>query len=315
MQNLIQTRVAHVSRPASDIVECVLVAAGDGVLPPFLAGAHIDVHIEPDLVRQYSLVGSARPDAYTIAVKVDSLGRGGSLRLSQVALPGAAFAISPPRNHFALVTSERRKVLIAGGIGITPVLSMARELRAVAAGAPWELHYAFGDRGAAYLPDDLAESSGNIFLYETQAGRRLVLPELLQRLQEPVEIYACGPERLMRSLEELAAAQSSIDLHLERFAGVAADPGAAREFKIRLVRSGKELHVGANETILDVVRAAGIAAPHSCMQGVCGECETRILGGRAVHRDVILSEAERAAGASMMICCSRAEGELLVLDL
>lgn len=289
---------------------------GGPALPGATPGAHIDVELPDGTLRQYSLLSglSADPRALVIAVKRDPAGRGGSLRLCDTLREGDAVRVSAPRNNFALHDGPAPAVLIAGGIGITPLWSMAQALQA--RGTPWELHYACRSREDAALVQELEQlPSVRLHFDGEHGGRPLDLAAIVAAAPADAHLYCCGPAPMLDAFEAAAAHWPAQRRHLERFS--AAQPAARTEsgFMLRLARTGCELAVMPGQTILEVVRAAGLDVPSSCEQGICGACETRVLEGAVDHRDSILSPDEQAANRTMMICCSGSQGPLLVLDL
>lgn len=285
-------------------------------LPRATPGAHVDVELPDGTIRQYSLLSgfSEDPDALVIAVKRDQNGRGGSIRLCDNVKVGDLVKVSAPRNHFPLHEGAAPAVLIAGGIGITPLWSMARALQE--RGIRWHLHYACQSREDAALADELSEyGSVSLHFDQDHAGRHMDLVSIVQASPPEAHLYCCGPAPMLDAFERAAAHWPAHRRHLERFAGVQEAARADSGFVLRLARSGRDLQVLPGQTILDVIRAAGVDAPSSCEQGICGACETRVLEGQIDHRDMILSPAEQDANNTMMICCSGSKGSLLVLDL
>jgi len=306
---------------AEGIVGLRLVSPGGQPLPRWTAGAHIDVECgEAGRSRQYSLCGN--PDdatAYEIAVLHEADGRGGSAWLHAAVQVGDALRIRGPRNHFRLDEGAQRLVLVAGGIGITPIAAMAR--RASALGLPYELHYAGRSRRTMALLDELAASHGpRLHVHARDEGGRLDLAALLAVPVAGTQVYACGPARLLAGLQQQVEAAGWPDdtLHVEHFHTHAStlDPAREQAFEVELKDSGLVLPVPADQTLLSVLRAANIDVQSDCQEGLCGSCEVRVLGGGVDHRDLVLTRSERAAGDRMMSCCSRAAGAgRLVLDL
>jgi tetrachlorobenzoquinone reductase len=233
---------------------------------------------------------------------------------------GDEIEIAAPLNHFPLVENAPHSVLIAGGIGVTPIRSMIQRL--VAMGASWELHYASQTRqGAAFL-DELADTSASCasrasFAFSREAdGGRLNLEEIVGAAPSGAHFYACGPAQMLTAFEQATAELPGERVHLERFG---ADDGEIRagasEFEIILARSDRTLEVPADKSILDVLLDEGVDVAFSCMDGVCGSCKVEVLEGMPDHRDVVLGAEERAFNRTMMVCCSRAFSERLVLDI
>jgi ferredoxin-NADP reductase len=282
-------------------------------LPTFAAGAHIDLHLDNGLIRSYSLVNpQGEHDRYVIAVKNETNGRGGSRSVHKDLRVGTDVTIGPPRNNFPLREDAAHSVFIAGGIGITPLFCMVQRLEHL--GRPWELHYAAASRDhAAFLPR-LEVLRPRTHLYFRQEGGELDIGGLAARLREDADIYCCGPLRMMADFEGATASRPPERVHAEYFTARDA-PATDGGFEVLLQKSGQRLIVGAGETILDALIRSGVDAPYSCMEGVCGSCETRVLEGIPDHRDLILSKQEREANDKMLICCSGSRSARLVLDL
>jgi ferredoxin-NADP reductase len=299
---------------SEDVVALTLVDPDGDSLPPWTPGAHVDLILAPDLVRQYSLCG-ATSDSRTIrvAVLLAPNSRGGSIQVHRLAV-GSTVRVRGPRNHFPLVASPRY-LFIAGGIGITPMLPMIAE--AQASGADWSLLYGGRSRSSMAFLDELAQYGDRV----TPAPQDEVgIPDLDALLGVPREntlVYCCGPEGLLAAVEARCATWPAGALHLERFAArvTEAPSGGERSFELVLSRSGLTMTVPAEKSVFDVVQEAGISVLGSCHEGICGTCEQVVLDGDVDHRDSILSEDEQAANESMMICVSRCHSERLTLDL
>ncbi|MFI8516645.1 PDR/VanB family oxidoreductase [Streptomyces sp. NPDC085481] len=299
--------VAERVSPAEGVVQLRLEGSG---LPAWEPGAHIDLVLPSGAVRQYSLCGDpADRDSYTVATRLiepDQGGRGGSREVHEQLHVGTEVEIRGPRNRFPLAPAPAY-VFVAGGIGITPVLSMVRA--AQAAGADWRLLYCGRSRATMPYADEL-EALGRgrtTVVAEDESG----LPELafLAGLPEETAVYCCGPEGLMDAVT--GALPDGRVPHLERFSAARAEGGAP--FEVELRRSGRTLTVAADQSVLSAVREAVPGVLYSCRQGFCGTCQQRVLEGEIDHRDELLTAAERAD--SMLICVSRCAGERLVLDL
>ena len=290
-------------------------------LIPFTAGAHADLILPNGVRRSYSLCNSQdETHRYVVGVKKASPSRGASIYLHDQLGIGAEIDIAAPRNNFPLVESAPHSVLIAAGIGITPVWSLLQRL--VALGASWELHYASPTRKDAAFLDELQHlaaadpSCVNLAFNREPGGRRLDLGEIVARAPSGSHFYACGPARLLEDYEKATAGLPREQVHLERFAGAGeAIRVGGSDFDIELARSDRSLHVPADKSILDVLLDEGIDVAFSCMDGVCGSCRVQVLQGAPDHRDTVHSAEEHAANGSMMVCCSRALSERLVLDL
>ncbi|MGQ0845009.1 MAG: fatty acid desaturase [Sporichthyaceae bacterium] len=289
----------------------------DEDLPRFTPGSHIDVHLPSGRVRQYSLCNA--PDGrYRIAVKPEAEGRGGSLEVHQVLVPGAEVVISVPRNNFELYPADRY-VLVAGGIGITPLLSMAHHLWANA--VPFDLHVCAADADSVPFRDELAAMPFAAVVQvhvDASPGRTSLNPaQALASAGPEAALYVCGPGGFMDWVAEQAVGQGwpRDAVHRESFAAAVLDVANTRPFDVVLARSGTTLHVPADRQILDVLAEHDIEVPWSCSQGVCGTCITPVLSGEVEHRDAVLSPEVRAANTCMALCVSRASGAKVVLDL
>lgn len=305
--------VARVAVEAEGIRSFELRDPTGRALPPFTAGAHLDVTMRPGLTRCYSLCNDpAERDRYVIAVGLDPASRGGSRHMHEAVRPGDLLTVAPPRNAFPLVDGPGASVLVAGGIGITPLLAMARQLSRE--GRPWALHYAARSRPrTAFLGAIAALPGGASVVALGDAPARLDLAAIVAALGPADHVYACGPVRLLAAVDAATAGLPRERVHVERFAPLS--PPAAGGFTVALARRGTEVFVPEGSTILDVLLDEGLDLPFSCQQGLCGSCRTRVLEGDPDHRDEILTGTERAAGNTMMICCSGAKGRRLVLDL
>lgn len=314
--NLLTLTVDDLRTECPGVITLSLIDEFGKALPPWQAGAHIDLHLANDMVRQYSLCGDpADTGRYVVAVLRDPHSRGGSAYLHDHLKKGMKLPVSLPRNHFALRDAPQY-LFIAGGIGITPIMPMMTE--AQRHGRPFRLHYAGRTRSAMAFLDVLGDQP-DLTLHISDETSRLNLTETLGEVaSSDTAIYACGPQRLLDELAERCAVLGlSSSLHVEHFCATATelDPATERSFEVHLKRSDRVLTVSACQTILDAVMACGIKAASSCAEGVCGSCETTVLAGEVDHRDQILDADERAENTVMMICCSRAKCDRLVLDL
>jgi ferredoxin-NADP reductase len=283
-------------------------------LPAWAPGAHVDVILTEDLTRQYSLCGDpADPHTYRLGVLRDPNGRGGSLHVHDRLQVGDVVRIRGPRNNFALAPSPRY-LFIAGGIGITPILVMIAA--AEAAGADWRLVYGGRQRASMAFLDELARYGDRVTVCPQDETGLLDLDTLLGTPQAGTLVYCCGPEPLLNAVEQRCATWPRRALHVERFsAKPLTAPARAEAFEVVLARSELTLTVPRDRSILDVVDEAGVGVLSSCAEGTCGTCETPVLDGEPDHRDSVLDEDERQAGACMMICVSRSRSPRLVLDL
>ncbi|WP_409332942.1 PDR/VanB family oxidoreductase [Trujillonella humicola] len=286
-----------------------------GELPAWTPGAHIDVRLGGDLVRQYSLCGHPTDRwSWRIAVLREPAGRGGSERVHETLVAGTPVEVSGPRNHFELKASPRY-LFIAGGIGITPILPMLSA--AEAAGADWELHYGGRSRQSMAFLEELADATGNRVILHPQDEVGLIdLSKILDTPRPATLVYACGPEPLLEAVEEHCRAWPGESLHMERFSPKdLGDPVRTDAFEVELARSGLTLAVPPDRSILEVLEEAGVPVLSSCQEGTCGTCETPVLDGQVDHRDSLLTPAEQSAHDTMFVCVSRAACPRLVLDL
>ncbi|MEV7106310.1 PDR/VanB family oxidoreductase [Streptomyces atroolivaceus] len=279
-------------------------------LPSWTPGAHLDVHAGGQ-VRQYSLCGDPHtPDVYRIGVLNEPASRGGSRFVHTQLRPGQQITVSEPRNHFAL-EDVGSYVFVAGGIGITPLLAMARE--AARRGAEWRMVYGGRSRASMAFTGELEALGGDVMLVPQDEHGHIDLDSVLSELPEGALVYSCGPEPLLAAVEQRCPGDR---LRLERFAAPAVErTGDDEAFEVECRTSGTTFTVGAGTSVLEAAEGAGLTVDNSCRDGICGSCETRVLEGTPDHRDFLLSEAERAAGTTMMICVSRCASGRLVLDL
>jgi tetrachlorobenzoquinone reductase len=282
-------------------------------LPAFAAGAHIDLHLPNGLVRQYSLCNpQGETHRYVVGIKRDPASRGGSGYVHDQLRVGALLTLGGPRNHFALREDAPHSVLIAGGIGVTPIACMAQRLRAL--GASFELHYSVRRRAEAAFLDVLAGPQLRLHVDAEHGGTPLALAGIVASAPAGAHLYCCGPGLMLDAFEAAARGFPAGQVHLERFA--AAAPAASDGgFTVQLARSGRSLFVTRGSTILDTLRQGGVAVQASCQQGICGSCETRVLAGHPDHRDSLLSDDEKQSNQVMMVCCSGSRDPVLVLDL
>lgn len=285
-------------------------------LPAWTAGSHVDL-ISGGFRRKYSLAG--RPEQrelYEVVVQREASGRGGSRHFCDTLKVGDTLALSGPRNLFRLDESAPHQVLIAAGIGITPILAMADRLRQL--GKPYTLHYAGRSRRQMALLDRVQQDHGNsLQLHVGDEGRRMDLAAMLAGVTADTRVYACGPQRLIDALESLAETWPEGVLRFEHFSAEAAalDPSREHGFEAVLRDSGLSVPVAADQTLLQALQAAGVDVPCDCNEGLCGTCEVSIVEGEVDHRDKVLSKSERQANTRMMACCSRARGQKIVLAL
>jgi vanillate O-demethylase ferredoxin subunit len=290
-------------------------------LPSFSAGAHIDVQLGNGLTRQYSLCNSpSEQHRYLIGVLREPASRGGSIAMHALT-ESALIEISEPRNHFPLAHDATHSILLAGGIGVTPILCMAERLAYT--GASFELHYCTRNPARAAFRErlDAPHLGGRSRLYfdNGPADERVDLPKILGTPAIGKHVYVCGPAGFIAAVLEHTRelGWDSANVHREYFA--AASPGAAAHadgpFQVKLASSGRVIHVAAGESVVKALDNAGVTLATSCEEGVCGTCLTRILSGEPDHRDVFLTDEERRANDQFLPCCSRSRSPMLVLDI
>jgi vanillate O-demethylase ferredoxin subunit len=319
IDDALTVRIASIRQETEDVRSFRLLRPNGAILPPFEPGSHIDVHLPSRLVRQYSLCNG--PDGrtfYEIAVKREPKSRGGSEWMCSNLREGDLIKVGLPRNNFCLARDARFHLLMAAGIGITPLLSMARHL--VVLRRPFELHYFVRSMDHAALLDRLAGGgfSGRVRIHsgiEPNALRAYVRT-FLRRL-ELSHLYVCGPKPFMDGVKDVALPSWPAEaIHIESFSpDLEALTSPAKAFEVMLARSGRSYLVPEDKTITDVLREQGVMIPVSCEQGVCGTCLMNVVDGIPDHRDVYLTDEERASGTLITPCVSRAKSTRLVLDL
>ncbi len=306
--------IREVEAAADGVIALTLTAPDGSALPPWTPGAHIDLILNDSTTRQYSLCSSpADPRRWRVGVLRAPDGRGGSELVHRLTA-GTEIRIRGPRNHFPLVSSPRY-LFIAGGIGITPLLPMIAE--AEAAGADWRLLYGGRKRATMAFIDELAAYGDRVTLAPQDETGHLELSAALGTPQPDTLVYCCGPEGLLAAVEGLCATWPPGTLHLERFSAKPTESGGTAEssFELILERSGLTLTVPPDKSVYEVVKEAGVSVLASCLEGVCGTCETEVVDGEVDHRDSVLNDEEKATNEFMMICVSRCNSACLTLDL
>ncbi len=309
--------VAHRADLADGVVGLVLEDPAGGPLPEWTAGAHIDLELTDELVRQYSLCSS--PDdrrRWGVAVLLERDGRGGSRHVHRHLGQGSRIRVGGPRNHFPLQPA-RRYQFIAGGIGITPIMPMIE--RAASDGADWHLLYGGRQRSSMAFADVLAGYGDRVTFWPQDELGMLDLDSVLAESRDDTLVYCCGPEGLLGAVEQACAHWPASALHVERFSArpdaPAPSEGALDTFDVVCRKSGITVSIRNGESILEALRDNGINMIASCMEGICGTCETPVLEGTPDHRDSVLSADEQAENDYMMICVSRSLSPTLVLDV
>jgi vanillate O-demethylase ferredoxin subunit len=306
---------------APDIASFELRSEDGGALPAFEAGSHVDVHLPSGLVRQYSLCNDPREThRYTIAVLRDEAGRGGSKAVHDLVREGERLRISVPRNHFALARDASHHLLLAGGIGVTPILCMAEQL--ASAGEPFDMHYCTRSRQRTAFVERIAQAgfakSVRLHHDDNVGGSTFDIGQVLNDAPAGTHLYVCGPRGFMDFVLDTARANGwpQERLHYEFFGAPANQPATAGgRFQVRIASSGATIEVPPECTVVQALAANGVEVITSCEQGVCGTCLTRVIAGEPEHLDSYLTDEERAANDQFLPCCSRAKTPLLVLDL
>jgi len=318
--DMLTVRVARKTVEAEDICAFELRPVDAARLPAFTAGSHIEVQLPGGLTRQYSLCNDPREnERYLIGVLRDPASRGGSQAMHDRVAEGDRLQISAPKNRFALAAAPGASLLLAGGIGVTPILCMAQALSA--AGAAFEMHYCARSRARAAFVDHIAAApfAARVALHfdDEAAAQRLDLAGLLAQADPLTQLYVCGPKGFMDAVLDQARALGwpPERLHHEFFAATAQDGDDDVGFELELASSGRVVQVAKGVTIVRALADAGVEVLVSCEQGVCGTCLTRVLAGEPDHRDVYLTPAEQRSNDQMLLCCSRAKSARLVIDL
>ncbi|WP_439498618.1 PDR/VanB family oxidoreductase [Bosea sp. (in: a-proteobacteria)] len=312
----VQVRITDKRLIAEDICMFELQPLAGGELPPFTPGAHLGVRVPNGETRKYSLCNDpAETERYVIAVKKEHGGRGGSVSLIEQAQIGDEIAITAPRNDFELKPGPASYIFIAGGIGITPIRAMIQHLLATRA-KPFKLYYFTRTPEMMAFREEFSgpEFRGKVVIHH-DGGDPDKAYDLWPVLEEPkgAHLYCCGPRGLMEAVRDMTGHWSSSAVHFEDFGAAKARPEDNTPFTVKLARSGESFDVPVDKSILEVLREAGKALPSSCESGTCGTCRTKLVSGEADHRDLALSEHEKAR--NIMICVSRAKSSELVLDL
>jgi reductive dehalogenase len=315
---VIRVKIAKVEAMTPDINKYELSSVDGSPLPDWTAGAHLDIVVAPEFLRQYSMSGDpANNQSYQIGVLREDEGRGGSQLLHRIFNEGRRIFISKPINHFGLDETARKTFLMGGGIGITPMIAMAHRLHAI--GADFAVHYSCSSRAAAGFLNDLAEFpwKDKLHLHFSDEGSRADLNVILAGYRDGYHVYTCGPERYMNSVLEAAEEQGYPDeaRHFEFFNVPELPEYENFDFTLKLARSGREFHVPADRSATDILTENGISIDVKCSDGICGVCKCGIVEGDVEHRDFVLSKAQREK--EMILCQSRAAAKdgLLVVDL
>ncbi|MEX3932237.1 2Fe-2S iron-sulfur cluster-binding protein [Paraburkholderia phymatum] len=310
-------KIAEKEKIARDIWRFELTDPHGAPLPPFEAGSNLTVVVPNGARRSYSLCNDSQErDRYVIAVKRDSHGRGGSMSLVDETSAGDVIEVSLPRNEFPLDERAKSFILVAGGIGITPMLSMARQLRAEGL-RQFKLYYLARDpEGTAFL-DELSSNEWRqaVTIHHDfgDPAESFDFWPVFEKSKSAQHVYCCGPQALMDTVRDMTGHWPSGTVHFESFGASSANARESTPFMVRLKRSGTSLEIPADRSILDVLRATNVRVPSSCESGTCGSCRTGLCSGEADHRDLVLRGDEKET--QIMVCVSRAKSAELVLDL
>lgn len=312
-------KVRRIVQEAEDIRSFELVDPQGRMLPMFTAGAHLDFELPGGLARQYSIASDPRDvDRYVVAVLREPESRGGSLHMHEKVREGDELAARPPSNHFPLARNASHHILLAGGIGVTPMMAMMREL--ARRDESFEMHYCTRSPARTAFQDEIARAAfADRVRFHHDGGdpaRGLDIAGLLRKARKGAHVYSCGPAGFMRACEEASRHWPQGSVHFEYFSvDETVEHGASEAFQIKIASSGAILDVPADKSIVEVLRAHGIEVDTMCEEGICGTCATVLLEGEADHRDFVLDDEERARGEFIMVCCSRARSPMLTLDL
>ena len=283
-------------------------------LPDYKPGAHVDLHLPNGLIRNYSLI-VARPDpgVYTFGIKRDPASRGGSRYIHDELRVGKTLKISMPRSNFPLEEDAKHTILLAGGIGITPIWCMVQRLQEL--GRSWQLYYSCRSRADMAFLDALEGMAPSQFHFDDEsAGKFLDIAAIAAEAPKDTHLYCCGPTPMLKAFEAATKDWPREQIHVEYFTPKAE---AAKQggFTVELARSNQEFFIPEGRTILEVLLDEGVDVDYSCELGICGACEQRVISGMPEHRDAILTEEEQAENKRVMICCAGCKSERLVLDL
>jgi ferredoxin-NADP reductase len=314
--SLIAARLTEIVPVAKDTNLYTFRRSEGGALPAYAPGAHIDLHLPNGMIRQFSLCApNTDPESYVVGIKRDPESRGGSRYIFDEMRVGHEIKISAPRNNFPLTEDAELVVLIAGGIGITPVWCMAQEL--AARQRPWKLYYSCRTRDEMAFLETLQKfgpDSVHLHFDDEANGKFLDLAAVIAAAPANAHLYCCGPKAMLTAFEAAAANRPRDHVHVEYFTPKA-EAATEGGFWVELARSGEEYYIPEGKKVLEVLFDAGVDVMYSCELGICGECVTRVISGIPDHRDAVLSEEEQAVNDKVMICCCGSKTERLVLDM
>jgi tetrachlorobenzoquinone reductase len=310
---LIDVRVTAIRYAAHDTNIYEFAPLDGKPLPPYEPGAHIDLHLPNGLIRQYSLIRpEPDPASYAVTVKRDPASRGGSRCVHDELRVGRTLKISTPRNNFALVENASHVVLLAGGIGITPIWCMVQRLHKL--GRSWKLYYACRSRADMAFLQPLEAMGHTHFHFDDENGDKVLdIKPIITEAPRESHLYCCGPTPMLKAFEAATADWPRAQIHVEYFTPKQ-EADKKGGFVVELARSGQEFVIPEGKSILQVLLDAGVDVDYSCELGICGACEQRVISGTPEHRDAILTEEEQASNTKVMICCAGCKSDRLVLD-
>lgn len=311
--------IRKIKTVAEDIVSLELARADGQNLPAFTAGSHIDLKLGNGLIRSYSLVNDpAEQGRYVVAVNKDAASRGGSSYVHESLREGQTIEVSEPRNNFKLVEDAPLVALIAGGIGITPLLSMIRRLETL--GRPWKLFYSARTRAKCAFLEEIqaleARDPGQVQLHIVREndGRLTDIDGIVNSLPADTHLYCCGPTPMLKAFEDACAPREPDCVHIEYFTAQH-EAASAGGFDVVLAHGKRTIRIEAGKSILHALLDSGVDVPNACQEGVCGACQTTVLEGTPDHRDSYLTPREKTSCKTMMLCCSGSLTPALVLDI
>jgi ferredoxin-NADP reductase len=312
---LIEVRLTAIRYAARDTNLYEFRRPDGGPLPAYEPGAHVDMQLPNGLLRNYSLVvAKPEPGVYTFGIKRDPASRGGSRYIHDELHVGKTLKIGAPRNNFPLHQDAAHTVLLAGGIGITPIWCMAQRLAEL--GRPWSLHYSCRSRADMAFLEALEAMTGPNFHFDDEnAGKFLNVAGIVAAAPKDAHLYCCGPTPMLKAFEAATADWPRGQVHVEYFTPKQQEPAKRGGFTVELARSGQEFFIPEGHSILQVLLDEGVDVDYSCELGICGACEQRVISGTPEHRDSILTEEEQAENMRVMICCAGCKSDRLVLDL
>lgn len=312
---MLQVKITGKEQLTPRTVKLTMASITGEALPRWQAGAHIDLFLSGNMIRQYSLCGALEAPTYSIAVQLEDAGKGGSKYIHKELVAGSELTISEPRNHFPLTSGNTHCVFLAAGIGITPFIPMIETC--LASKRPFTLHYAISNSNDNLLSFDITALS-NVHIHDKASQQiRLDLAAVISAAPLNSDVYVCGPNGFINDVLHLAE-QRGIppeQLHREFFSAEPIDHSNDGSFEVEIASTGQIVQVGKDESMLEALEENGFFVPVSCEEGVCGTCITGLLAGEADHKDVFLTDQEKARMDQVAVCCSRAKSPRLILDL